>query len=98
MPDIPVVFFDISIGGAPKGRIEIELRSDVVPKTAEVHIDMMIDLSLPLLTHRINRTFDDFVQEKRESVDRESHCITRTLHFTVYVCHIALHLYYSLAF
>lgn len=31
----PVVFFDISIGGSPKGRIEMELRADVVPKTAE---------------------------------------------------------------
>ena len=32
----PIVFFDISIGGQPKGRIEMELRADVVPKTAEV--------------------------------------------------------------
>ena len=31
----PVVFFDISIGGSPKGRIEMELRADVVPMTAE---------------------------------------------------------------
>mmetsp|Transcript_8769 Transcript_8769/g.10786 ORF Transcript_8769/g.10786 Transcript_8769/m.10786 type:complete len:182 (-) Transcript_8769:161-706(-) len=31
----PVVFFDISIGGSPKGRIEMELRADIVPKTAE---------------------------------------------------------------
>ena len=31
----PVVFFDISIGGMAKGRIEMELRADVVPKTAE---------------------------------------------------------------
>lgn len=31
----PVVFFDISIGGSPKGRIEMELRADVVPITAE---------------------------------------------------------------
>ena len=32
----PVVFFDITIGGSPKGRIEMELFADVVPKTAEV--------------------------------------------------------------
>ena len=31
----PVVFFDITIGGSPKGRIEIQLRADVVPLTAE---------------------------------------------------------------
>ena len=30
-----VVFFDITIGGSPKGRIEMELRADVVPRTAE---------------------------------------------------------------
>merc|ERR1711939_1023980 len=31
----PIVFFDISIGGNLLGRIEMTLRSDVVPKTAE---------------------------------------------------------------
>lgn len=31
----PIVFFDISIGGAPAGRIEFELFANVVPKTAE---------------------------------------------------------------
>merc|ERR1712215_107904 len=32
---LPRVFFDISIGGQMAGRIEFELRSDVVPRTAE---------------------------------------------------------------
>mmetsp|Transcript_20892 Transcript_20892/g.25109 ORF Transcript_20892/g.25109 Transcript_20892/m.25109 type:complete len:197 (-) Transcript_20892:381-971(-) len=31
----PVVFFDIAVAGAPVGRIEMELRADVCPRTCE---------------------------------------------------------------
>ena len=34
--DNPVVFFDIKIGSKDAGRIEMTLRADVVPRTAEV--------------------------------------------------------------
>ena len=31
----PTVFFEVEIDGKPAGRIEMELRADIVPKTAE---------------------------------------------------------------
>eukprot|EP01027_Heterolobosea_sp_BB2_P005100 GEZU01007837.1.p2 GENE.GEZU01007837.1~~GEZU01007837.1.p2 ORF type:complete len:180 (+),score=50.96 GEZU01007837.1:111-650(+) len=34
-PNNPIVFFDITIGGVPAGRIKMELFADIVPKTAE---------------------------------------------------------------
>ena len=38
----PVVFFDIEIGGRPAGRIEMMLRADVVPRTAEVRSELVV--------------------------------------------------------
>ena len=35
MSENPVVFLDIMIGGSPKGRVEIELFVNVVPRTTE---------------------------------------------------------------
>ena len=35
MTQNPIVYFDVSIGGAPAGRITMELFADIVPKTAE---------------------------------------------------------------
>eukprot|EP00002_Diphylleia_rotans_P002168 TRINITY_DN1133_c0_g1_i1.p1 TRINITY_DN1133_c0_g1~~TRINITY_DN1133_c0_g1_i1.p1 ORF type:complete len:176 (+),score=39.41 TRINITY_DN1133_c0_g1_i1:78-605(+) len=34
-PNNPIVFFDVSLGGNPVGRIKMELFADKVPKTAE---------------------------------------------------------------
>ena len=35
MPPLPRCYFDMSVGGAPVGRITFELRSDVAPRTCE---------------------------------------------------------------
>ena len=45
----PVVFFDMTIGGAPAGRIEMTLRADVVPKTAEVRAQAQACALVPRL-------------------------------------------------
>ncbi|KAG5539232.1 hypothetical protein RHGRI_019710 [Rhododendron griersonianum] len=34
-PKNPIVFFDVTMGGIPAGRIKMELFADIVPKTAE---------------------------------------------------------------
>jgi peptidyl-prolyl isomerase H (cyclophilin H) len=34
-PKNPIVFFDITIGNIPAGRIKMELFADITPKTAE---------------------------------------------------------------
>lgn len=33
--DLPKCYFDMTIGGKPAGRIIVQIRSDIVPKTAE---------------------------------------------------------------
>lgn len=35
VPNRPVTYFDIAIGGKPVGRIIFQLYSDLVPRTAE---------------------------------------------------------------
>lgn len=34
-PKNPIVFFDVTIGGMPAGRIKMELFADIAPRTAE---------------------------------------------------------------
>jgi len=34
-PKNPIVFFDVTIGNIPAGRIKMELFADIAPKTAE---------------------------------------------------------------
>ena len=41
----PKCFFDITIGGAPAGRVVMELRADVVPKTAENFVSLVVNSS-----------------------------------------------------
>lgn len=43
----PRVFFDITIDGAPAGRITFELRSDIVPKTAENFRKLCVERGTP---------------------------------------------------
>lgn len=47
MSENPVVFFDITIGGSPKGRIEMELRADIVVSEAMLEVSA----SLRVVTH-----------------------------------------------
>jgi cyclophilin family peptidyl-prolyl cis-trans isomerase len=70
----PKVFFDITVGGKPKGRIVMELRADIVPRTAEVRFvcqdfDRPGSLFLTIFS-RCNflyfRTFDAYALERKE--------------------------------
>ena len=86
----PVVFFDMTIGGAPAGRIEMTLRADVVPKTAEVSEpfscvqQMMLSATSPTPSeHRKNdglpthRTSVPSARARRAWASRASRCTLR---------------------
>lgn len=85
--DNPVVYFDITIGGKEAGRIEMTLRADVVPKTAEVSVlkcpclwlwsqTCFADTSAICCTP-IHRILDVFAPEKRGQENWESHCTSK---------------------
>ena len=42
----PITFFDLTIGGAPAGRVVFSLYTDLVPKTAENFRMLMLLLHL----------------------------------------------------
>lgn len=46
-PKNPIVFFDITIGNIPAGRIKMELFADITPKTAE-NFRYFLYLNLPI--------------------------------------------------
>lgn len=48
-PKNPIVFFDITIGSIPAGRIKMELFADIAPKTAENFRSTLLLLLLHLL-------------------------------------------------
>jgi hypothetical protein len=81
--DNPIVYFDITIGGKEAGRIEMTLRADVVPKTAEVSF-----LNVPVISRSIlhfltpyttfhKRILDVSALEKRAKESWESHSILK---------------------
>ncbi|KAG5541979.1 hypothetical protein RHGRI_021720 [Rhododendron griersonianum] len=66
-PDNPIVFFDITIGDKPVGRIKMELFADIVPKTAENFREEGLPLSYKgCMFHRVIKDFmiqaGDFVK------------------------------------
>jgi peptidyl-prolyl isomerase H (cyclophilin H) len=48
-PKNPIVFFDVTIGTIPAGRIKMELFADIAPKTAENFRFFHSPVSLPCI-------------------------------------------------
>lgn len=71
----PVVFFDISIGDVPAGRMKMELYSDIVPKTAE-NFRQVINFRICMLCVRTRSTYSLLFQtalHRRVQVSRSEH-------------------------
>lgn len=75
-PERPFVFFDITIDGAPAGRIIFTLFSDLVPKTAE-NFRMSPTSRIPSTSFILNQAH--YVPEKRELESPVNHCHSRDL-------------------
>lgn len=60
-PKNPIVFFDVTIGNIPAGRIKMELFADIAPKTAENFRSLSLPLQfLQLIYKTLNLNYYDY--------------------------------------
>ena len=58
----PVVFFDITIGGMPAGRIKIELFADIRPRNAEIFRQVRTGIKITTLEFTHYYIFNAFIR------------------------------------
>lgn len=68
------MYFDITIGGRPAGRIVMQLYNDIVPKTAE---NFRMYPRVCIRRAESNREQVHCARERREKGVLESHCTSR---------------------